>query len=138
MSGALRRVLDMTVAYATQRRQFKVAISRFQAVQQMLAAMAGEVEAATAAVASAVEQPTPSRIAAAKVRAGDAAGQVASLAHQVHGAIGVTEEYHLHHLTRRLWAWRDEFGNEARHARALGEALAVAGTGPHLGLDLGR
>ena len=37
MSGALRRVLDMTVAYATQRRQFGVAISRFQAVQQMLA-----------------------------------------------------------------------------------------------------
>ena len=69
----------------------------------------------------------PSRIAAAKVRAGDAAGQVAALAHQVHGAIGVTEEYHLHHLTRRLWAWRDEFGSERLHAVALGEALAAAG-----------
>jgi acyl-CoA dehydrogenase len=127
IGGALPRVLEMTVGYAGQRRQFGVAISRFQAVQQMLATMAGEVEAATAAVATAVEQPTPSRIAAAKVRAGDAAGQVAALAHQVHGAIGVTEEYHLHHLTRRLWAWRDEFGSERLHAVALGQTLAAAG-----------
>jgi acyl-CoA dehydrogenase len=127
MGGALQRVLEMTVAYAAERRQFGVAISRFQAAQQMLATMAGEVEAATAAVAAAVDDPAPDRIAAAKVRAGDAAGQVATMAHQVHGAIGVTEEYQLHRLTRRLWAWRDEFGSERLHAVALGEALAAAG-----------
>src|SRR4029450_6735743 len=48
--------------------------------------------------------------AAAKVRAGTAVEVVARLAHQVHGAIGFTQEYRLHHLTRGLWAWGDEAG----------------------------
>ena len=41
-------------------------------------------------------------IAAAKIRAGEAAGAGAAIAHQVHGAMGFTREYSLHHSTRRL------------------------------------
>jgi alkylation response protein AidB-like acyl-CoA dehydrogenase len=66
--------------------------------------------------------------AAAKITAGDAAGKIAEIAHQVHGAMGFTEEYSLHHLTRRLWSWRDEFGNEAYWARELGREIAKAGS----------
>ena len=44
---------------------------------------------------------------------GEAAGIGAAIAHQMHGAIGFTQEHQLHYLTRRLWSWRDEFGNEA-------------------------
>jgi len=45
----------------------------------------------------------------------------------MHGAIGFTQEHRLHYWTRRLWSWRDEFGNEAFWARRLGGAVAAAG-----------
>ena len=65
-------------------------------------------------------------IAAAKVRAGEAATRACSIAHQVHGAIGFTREHSLHFATRRLWAWREQFGSDAWWAEALGRA-AIAG-----------
>ncbi|MBA3525149.1 MAG: acyl-CoA dehydrogenase, partial [Geodermatophilaceae bacterium] len=57
------------------------------------------------------------------VRAGAAVAPVAALAHQVHGAIGFTQEYRLHHLTRRCWSWRDDAGSEVTWAGLLGEHL---------------
>jgi acyl-CoA dehydrogenase len=131
LAGALEAVLDLTVIHANQREQFGRPIGRFQAVQQQIALLAGEVAAASAAVAGAVRAEGgsgfPRAVAAAKIRAGMAAGTAARIAHQVHGAIGFTQEHRLHHLTRRLWSWRDEFGSEAEWARQLGAELAAAG-----------
>jgi acyl-CoA dehydrogenase len=45
----------------------------------------------------------------------------------VHGAIGFTQEYKLHHLTRRLWSWRDEAGSDLAWARVLGAGLLAGG-----------
>ena len=59
--------------------------------------------------------------------AGEAASVGAGLAHQAHGAIGFTQEYELHYLTRRLWSWRDEFGNEAEWNAVVGRAALAAG-----------
>jgi acyl-CoA dehydrogenase len=42
------------------------------------------------------------------IRAARAAGKPAAIAHQVHAALGFT---HDHRPTRRLWSWRDQFGN---------------------------
>jgi len=64
---------------------------------------------------------------AAKIRAGEAAGKVAEIAHQVHGAIGFTHEHSLHRLTPRLWSWRDEFGTESHWSRELGRAVLASG-----------
>jgi alkylation response protein AidB-like acyl-CoA dehydrogenase len=58
-------------------------------------------------------------VAAAEIRTGEAAGKVAEITHQVHGAIGFTYEYSLHRLSRRLWSWRDEFGTESHWSREL-------------------
>ncbi len=131
MAGALQRVLEESVRYATERVQFGRPIGRFQAVQQNLAVLAGQAAAATAAAEAAMEavarDPASPAVAAAKIRAGEAAGLGAAIAHQVHGAIGFTQEHLLHHFTRRLWAWRDEFGHEAHWAAALGGAVAAAG-----------
>ncbi|HEX6351275.1 MAG TPA: acyl-CoA dehydrogenase family protein [Candidatus Dormibacteraeota bacterium] len=128
MLGALERVRDLTVTYAAERRQFGQALNRFQAVQQQLAELAGEVALAAAAVEAAVEDPlAPRQVATAKIVAGSAAGRAAAIAHQVHGAIGFTHEHQLHRWTTRLWAWRDEFGTESAWSEALGDLVARTG-----------
>lgn len=133
MAGAMEAVLALSTRYANDRIQFGRPIAKFQAIQQQLAVLAEETAAALVAVeiaARAVTEARPSvefAVAAAKIRTGEAAGKVAEIAHQAHGAIGFTEEHHLHRLTRRLWSWRDEFGSEAYWSLALGRAVAAAG-----------
>ena len=131
MAGAMQRLLALSVQYAQERVQFGRPIGKFQAVQQNLAALAGQAAAATAAADGAIEAAgrdlRSPLIAAAKIRCGEAAGIGAAIAHQVHGAIGFTQEHSLHYSTRRLWSWRDEFGNEAEWSRRLGATAARAG-----------
>jgi len=132
MAGALERALELAVRYSTERIQFGRKIGQFQAIQQELARFAGEVAAAVAAALSAAGaldrgEDSLLAVASAKIRTAQAAHEGALIAHQVHGAIGVTDEYALHHSTLRLWAWRDEFGNETAWATELGRALAAAG-----------
>ena len=127
LRGAMEQVLAMTVAYAQEREQFGRPLARFQAIQHHLAEIGGEAAATGAAVDAAAQAGTYFAYAAAKARASQAAGTVARLAHQVHGAIGYTVEHDLHHWTTRLWAWRDEFGNEAHWWRALGAEAARGG-----------
>jgi acyl-CoA dehydrogenase len=131
MAGAMQRLLALSVQYAQERVQFGRPIGKFQAIQQSLAALAGQAAAAIAAADGAIEAaPRDLRsplIAAAKIRCGEAAGIGAAIAHQVHGAIGFTQEHSLHYSTRRLWSWRDEFGNEAEWSAMLGARAAKAG-----------
>ena len=141
ISGALEQALHLACEYAKQRVQFGRKIAQFQAIQQELARCGGEVAAAVAAALSAagvVErlandhsaeavQQTLMAVAAAKIRAADAAREAVAIAHQVHGAIGVTDEYALHHVSLRALAWREEFGNEAHWSMVLGRAMLGAG-----------
>lgn len=128
MSGALERVLELSVEYARTRQQFGRPIAKFQAVQQLIALLAGESAAASAAVdATARGGARTADVAAAKVRSASAASEGARIAHQLHGAIGVTHEHQLRHFTTRLWSWRDEFGTQARWTRTLGTSLAERG-----------
>ncbi len=133
MAGAMEAALELSTRYANDRVQFGRAIGKFQAIQQQMALLAEEAAAALVAVESAARSVAGARpsaelaVAAAKIRTGEAAGSVAEIAHQVHGAIGFTAEHSLHHLTRRLWSWRDEFGDEAYWAAALGRRVAAAG-----------
>lgn len=131
IAGALTRLTAMTVQYAQDRVQFGRPIGKFQAVQQNLAALAGQTAAAVAAADLAAEAMDNGvkvlPIAAAKSRCGEAAGIGAGIAHQVHGAIGFTFEHNLQFLTRRLWSWRDEFGNEATWNRLIGQHMTQAG-----------
>ena len=127
LRGAMEQALAMSLAYAQERVQFGRPLARFQAIQHHLAEMAGEAAASGAAVDAAAQAGTPFAFAAAKARASQAAGTVARLAHQVHGAIGYTAEHDLHHWTTRLWAWRDEYGNEAHWWQVLGAEAARGG-----------
>jgi acyl-CoA dehydrogenase len=132
LAAALEQVLAWTVQYAGEREQFGRPLGKFQAIQMELAQMAGEVTAVTALTDAAVQaverdENVVLAAAAAKVRAGAAVEVVARLAHQVHGAIGFTQEHTLHHLTRRLWAWRDEAGSELAWSRVLGAGVLADG-----------
>jgi acyl-CoA dehydrogenase len=120
MAGALERVLQLTVRQADERHQFGQPLRRFQAIAHQLAELAAETAAARAAADAAAEDPQLWKVAAAKIRCGEAAGRAAAIAHQVHGAVGFTDEHVLHHFTLRLWSWRDEFGTEEEWASVLG------------------
>ena len=130
MAGALEAVLEMTVRYAGERVQFGRPIGKFQAIQQQLAVLAAQVAASGVAARRGRRRPRSAArhvaVAAAKARVSEAAGIAAAIAHQVHGAIGFTHEHRLHHLTRRLWSWRDEFGDESYWWGWLGRLVAVA------------
>ena len=131
MTGAMERALELSLLYANERVQFGRPIGKFQAVQQMLAVMAGHVAAAKAAADFAVhgcaQELSLFPVAIAKARTGEAAGLSAEIAHQVHGAMGITREHRLHFSTRRLWSWRDEFGAEVLWQRRLGTLVAEQG-----------
>jgi len=131
MAGALERSLAHALQYAGERVQFGRPIGKFQAVQHLLAVLAGQAAASSAAADAAVEAsgeaPDAFAVAVAKSRIGEAAGKGAEIAHQVHGAMGFTREHNLHYSTRRLWSWRDEFGNESFWQIRLGREIAGGG-----------
>jgi len=133
--GALGATLAMTTEYVKSRVQFGKPIGSFQAVQQRLAVFAGEVSAAGCAARAACvsvdlhgcARESRYAIAAAKIRANLAIGIATAAAHQLHGAIGFTADCPLHPLTRRLWSWRTELGNDRYWAARLGEQVAKRG-----------
>lgn len=133
-AGALAAMSRLTLRYTSERHQFGRPVRAFQAVQQHLvvgAQQAALVQAALdgAAAASSSGDVTAAafEVAAAKVLAGEASHLATRAAHQAHGAMGMTQEYPLHHLSRRLWAWRPEYGDERTWAARLGRSLTAAG-----------
>jgi acyl-CoA dehydrogenase len=138
IAGALDAALERSIQYANERVQFAKPIGKFQAVQQNLAVFAEEAAAvncaAQAAAIAAERGGAEFEIACAKLRANMAASIGAATAHQVHGAIGFTQECGLHRLTCRLVAWASEFGSQAywekrvgAHAVAVGAEAAAGG-----------
>jgi alkylation response protein AidB-like acyl-CoA dehydrogenase len=108
--GLSRRLLEMTVAYVRERRQFGVPVGSFQAVKHQLADALLRIEFAAPAVLAAgwaLAQRVATRatdVAAAAVLAVEAATAAARTAIQCHGAIGYTVEHDLHLYAKRVWA----------------------------------
>lgn len=127
MAGALETVLKIAIRHTSERSQFGKSLNRFQAIQQHIAILAGETAAASMASDYAVQSFSmgnySNELAFAKVRINEAAGKVAQLAHQILAAIGFTYEHTLHHSTRRLWAWRDEYGTESEWQKVITKKL---------------
>ena len=127
LAGALERALDLTVRHAKERVQFGRPIIRFQAVGHLVAQLGEAAAQARMAAEVAALSGTPDDAVVAKIVAGEAATRGAAMAHQVHGAMGTTRECALHLYTRRLWAWREEFGGEREWAGLLGDDLRGRG-----------
>lgn len=131
MAGALERLGEITLEYTADRRQFGKAVGSFQAVQAHLVHAAQHAVIVNVALAAAVRATDRGsaefEIGAAKLLADEAASAATRLAHQAHGAMGMTREYPLHHLTRRLWSWRSEYGDERTGSRTLGDTVVRLG-----------
>ena len=135
-AGAMDAALAMSIDYVNTRQQFGKPLGKFQAVQQVLAIFATEaaaVNVAGAAAATALDKAGGDvdaalfEIASAKLRTNKAIGQATSIAHQVHGAVGFTQDYDLHKLTGPLLDWRSDHGNDAYWADILGGMTAKLG-----------
>jgi acyl-CoA dehydrogenase len=128
LAGAINGAFEITRRYVAERQQFGRPIGQFQAVQahvvELAQAAAITALAAERAARAAMTGPAAFEILAAKSVATRHAGLAARAAHQAHGAIGMTREYRLQHLTRRLHTWSREFGSEAAVNTRLGAALA--------------
>lgn len=130
MLGGLRRVLEMTVAYAKERRQFGRPIGSQQIIQHHCADMAAFMETsrllayqAAWLVSSGIS--CDKEVAMAKAWCGDAYKKSTWIAHQVHGAMGFTEEYDLHLFYKHAKAAELSFGDSAFHRSIVADGMGI-------------
>ncbi len=132
--GMSQRLVDTSVTYAAERRQFDRPIGGFQAIKHLLADMAVRSEVARAAVYSAGahldadELPGLARsVSVAKALAGEAAIRNGKDATQVHGGMGFTWEVDVHLYLKRAWVLDTQFGS-AEHHYDLAAASLTSGS----------
>jgi len=130
MVGNIQRVLEMTVDYAKERKQFDRPIGSFQIIQHHCADMATDVDGARFSIYQAAWMlseglPCTKEVAIAKAWAGEASQRVLALAHQIHGAIGVTIEHDLHFHTRRAKAAELAFGDADFYREAVAREMGL-------------
>ena len=131
--GLGRALVTMTVDYVRQRQQFGVPVGSFQAVKHQLADAAMHVEFAAPTVWAAAWEagrdpggPVPVRaVSLAKAMASDAAERAARTALQCHGAMGYTDDYHLHFWLKRVWCLSAAYGPARWHRARLAADLGV-------------
>ena len=126
--GAMSEAQEITVDYLKTRKQFGVPIGSFQALQHRAADMVVALEQARSmmllATMSAGDEDAASRgraISAAKAQIGRSARFIGQQATQLHGGIGMTYEYKLGHLFKRMTMIDMSFGDMDAHLRRLSE-----------------
>lgn len=128
--GGAQQVLEMTVNYAKERVQFDRPIGSFQAIQHHCANMAVDVDTARLLAYQAAWKlseglPCALEVAMAKAWASEACRRVASLGHQVHGAIGFTLDHDMQLYSRRAKAAEVAFGDADFHREKLARELEL-------------
>ncbi len=139
--AAMEAALELSLRYVQDRKQFGRALAQFQAIQHSLAIAAEEIAACSAATDLALACAAreghaslrlPALLDAATLVAGRAVDVVYEICHQVHGAIGFTQEYALHRHSLDILRWRDELqrlrGGELACAERLGDWALAAGS----------
>ncbi len=124
--GAMQAALDLSVDYLKTRSQFGVTLNTFQALQHRAAEMFVATEQARSIAlyaAMMTDETNPlersKAMAATKVQIGKSGNFVGKQAIQLHGGIGVTEEYVVGHYFKRLTVMESIFGDTDFHLAAL-------------------
>ena len=130
LAGMASALVDLTVAYTSERKQFGRPVGSFQALKHMMADMLTRAELArTQAYAAAAWLDDPSlgppdrAVSAAKVVAGDAAIRNGRDSVQAHGGMGYTWEVDAHLYLKRAWVLDPLFGSSDEHAEAMARNL---------------
>lgn len=137
--GLAQRMLDLTVDYAAQRKQFGKPIGAFQAVKHQLADVVTRIEFAkpvlyrAASALAGNDADASVRVSHAKLACAEAGWLSARKGIQVHGAMGYTWEVDLQMFMKRAWvldaAWGDRAFHKERLFRALLNDSALLGPG---------
>jgi alkylation response protein AidB-like acyl-CoA dehydrogenase len=130
MVGCIQQALDMTVDYAKERRQYDRPIGSFQVIQHYCADMATDVDGTRLSTYQAAWMlseglPCTKEVAIAKAWAGEACQRVMALAHQIHGAIGVTIDHDLQYYTRRAKAAEVSFGDASFYREIVAQEMGL-------------
>jgi 3-oxocholest-4-en-26-oyl-CoA dehydrogenase beta subunit len=130
MVGGLRRVLDMTVNYAKDRRQFGRPIGSFQAVQHFCAEMAIFLDGASLIASYAASLisdglPCEKEVSMAKAFISDAYKQSTWMSQQIHGGIGFTEEYNVQLFYKHAKESELLFGHSAVHKSRVADLIGL-------------
>ncbi len=130
MAGAAQRALELTTEYAKTRVQFGRPIATFQAVRHRCADMAVDVDGARfityeAAWTLAQGQPCALEVSVAKAYVSDAVRDVMAHGHQVHGAIGFSEEHAMPLYSRRAKMGEALFGSANLHRERVAQLLQL-------------
>lgn len=130
MLGGIERVVEMTVTHVKERRQFDRPLGAFQAVQHACAEMATLRETTrlvTYQAAWLLSQglPCQKEVALAKAWCNEASKRCMSIGHQLHGAIGFTEEHDLHFYSKHAKASEMAFGTSWMHRSFVADELGI-------------
>jgi alkylation response protein AidB-like acyl-CoA dehydrogenase len=130
MVGCIQQALDMTVEYAKDRKQYDRPIGSFQVIQHYCADMATDVDGTRLSTYQAAWMiseglPCTQEVAVAKAWAGEACQRVMALAHQIHGAIGVTIDHDLQYYTRRAKAAEVTFGDASFYREIVAQEMGL-------------
>ncbi|MGB0436429.1 MAG: acyl-CoA dehydrogenase family protein [Mycobacterium sp.] len=122
--GAMEEALRLTAEYLTQRKQFGVTLSKFQTLTQRAADMYVSLELARsmalyAAMSIADGNLDPTIASRAKLQIGRSGRHISQEAIQLHGGIGVTDEYPVGHYAARLTAIEHTLGSSQDHLHVL-------------------
>jgi alkylation response protein AidB-like acyl-CoA dehydrogenase len=127
--GAMSSLVDMTVDYLNQRKQFGKALSSFQALQHRVVDMQMELEQCRSILISAVAHygtpEAPRHVSMAKNLVGRAGRKIAEDSIQLHGGIGMTWEYPGTHFAKRLVMIDHQLGDQSDHLMRIMSGTAA-------------
>jgi len=121
--GVMKMLVDDTIEYSRNRKQFGVAIGSFQVLQHRMVDMYLEFEQATSMtymVNIKIDEDEGTRkkaASAAKVQIGQAGRFIGQNAVQIHGGMGITEELRVGHYFKRISMINTMFGNVDHHMK---------------------
>ncbi len=121
MLGLAQEVFERTMGYLQERKQFGVPIGSFQALQHRAAILYGEIELCKSVVLKALQAidansaEVPMLASLAKARCGPTAALASAEGIQMHGGIGMTDEFDIGFFIKRWRALNQQLGDSRYH-----------------------